>query len=129
MRIKQYFLMTDYSLWEVILNAHSPVPTRVVEGVLQPVAPTTAEQSSKGLDQIHDRLQKIVSQLEIHGVSLSQEDVNSHQLDNKDLKQNDVNDLEEMDLRWQMAMLTMKGHFARECKFPNDSRRHGVAES
>nr|GEX21265.1 ribonuclease H-like domain-containing protein [Tanacetum cinerariifolium] len=28
-----------------------------------------------GLDQIHDRLQKIVSQLEIHGVSLSQEDV------------------------------------------------------
>nr|GFB53723.1 hypothetical protein [Tanacetum cinerariifolium] len=32
--------------------------------------------SSKGLDQIHDRLQKLVSQLEIHGVSLSQEDVN-----------------------------------------------------
>nr|GFA55022.1 ribonuclease H-like domain-containing protein [Tanacetum cinerariifolium] len=28
------------------------------------------------LDQIHDRLQKLVSQLEIHGVSLSQEDVN-----------------------------------------------------
>nr|GFC91758.1 hypothetical protein [Tanacetum cinerariifolium] len=26
-------------------------------------------------DQIHDRLQKLVSQLEIHGVSLSQEDV------------------------------------------------------
>nr|GEZ63444.1 hypothetical protein [Tanacetum cinerariifolium] len=32
--------------------------------------------SSKGLDQIHDRLQKLVSQLEIHGGSLSQEDVN-----------------------------------------------------
>nr|GEZ97840.1 integrase, catalytic region, zinc finger, CCHC-type, peptidase aspartic, catalytic [Tanacetum cinerariifolium] len=32
--------------------------------------------SSKGLDQIHDRLQKLVSQLELHGVSLSQEDVN-----------------------------------------------------
>nr|GFC84418.1 ribonuclease H-like domain-containing protein [Tanacetum cinerariifolium] len=31
----------------------------------------------------------------------------SPQLDNKDLKQIDVNDLEEMDLRWQMAMLTM----------------------
>nr|GEW30436.1 ribonuclease H-like domain-containing protein [Tanacetum cinerariifolium] len=29
-----------------------------------------------GLDQIHDRLQKLVSQLELHGVSLSQEDVN-----------------------------------------------------
>nr|GFA95100.1 hypothetical protein [Tanacetum cinerariifolium] len=31
---------------------------------------------SESLDQIHDRLQKLVSQLEIHGVSLSQEDVN-----------------------------------------------------
>nr|GEY88212.1 retrovirus-related Pol polyprotein from transposon TNT 1-94 [Tanacetum cinerariifolium] len=33
MRIEQYFLMTDYSLWEVILNGDSPVPTRIVEGV------------------------------------------------------------------------------------------------
>nr|GEZ37427.1 hypothetical protein [Tanacetum cinerariifolium] len=135
--------MTDYSLWEVILNGDSPVPTRIVEGVVQPVALTTAEQklarknklkargtllmalpdkhqlkfnshkdaktlmeaikkcfggntetkkvqktllkqqfkkisgsSSEGLDQIHDRLPKLISQLEIHGVSLSQEDVN-----------------------------------------------------
>nr|GEX54207.1 ribonuclease H-like domain-containing protein [Tanacetum cinerariifolium] len=43
MRIKQYFLMTDYSLLEVILNGDSPVPTRIVEGVVQPVAPTTAK--------------------------------------------------------------------------------------
>nr|GEW15462.1 hypothetical protein [Tanacetum cinerariifolium] len=108
--------MTDYSLWEVILNGDSPVPTRIVKGVVQPVAPTTAEQklarknelkargtllmalpdkhqlkfnSHKdaktlmeaiekrfGLDQTHDRLQKLVSQLEIHGVSLFHEDVN-----------------------------------------------------
>nr|GFB87716.1 ribonuclease H-like domain-containing protein [Tanacetum cinerariifolium] len=98
-----------------ILNGDSSVPTRIVEGVVQPVAPITAEQklarknelkarkkhfegntetkkvqkillkqqfenffvsSSEGLDKIHDRLQKLVSQLEIHGVSLSQEDVN-----------------------------------------------------
>nr|GEW28900.1 hypothetical protein [Tanacetum cinerariifolium] len=44
MRIKQYFLMTDYSLWEVILNGDSPIPTKVIDGVVQPVAPTTAEQ-------------------------------------------------------------------------------------
>nr|GEZ00213.1 hypothetical protein [Tanacetum cinerariifolium] len=44
MRIEQYFLMTDYSLWKVILNGDSPVLTRIVEGVVQPVAPTTAEQ-------------------------------------------------------------------------------------
>nr|GEW44966.1 hypothetical protein [Tanacetum cinerariifolium] len=268
MRIVQYFLMTDYSLWEVILNGDSHVPTRVVEGVLQPVTPTTAKQKlarknklkargtllmalpdkhqlkfnshkdAKTLmeaiekrfggntktKKIHDKLQKLVSQLEIHGVSLSQDDVNlkhyntkpsfvsssntdtttdsvsaatsvsavcakilvsslsnvdslsnaviysffssqssSPQLDNEDLKQIDVDDLEEMDLRWQMAMLTMrarrflqktginlgingptsidfdmskvecynchmKGHFARECRSPKDSRRTGAAE-
>ncbi|GKG02874.1 hypothetical protein Tco_0310510 [Tanacetum coccineum] len=32
--------------------------------------------SSKDLDQIHDRLQKFISQLEIHRESISQEDVN-----------------------------------------------------
>nr|GFA43822.1 hypothetical protein [Tanacetum cinerariifolium] len=111
MRIEQYFLMTDYSLWEVILNGDSPVPTRLVEDkhqlkfnshkdakpLMEPiekcfggntetkkVQKTLLKQqfenffgsNSKSLDQIHDRLQKLVSQLEIHEVSLSQEDVN-----------------------------------------------------
>nr|GEW55055.1 putative ribonuclease H-like domain-containing protein [Tanacetum cinerariifolium] len=44
MRIEQYFLMTDYSLWEVILNGDSPIPTRVVDGVVQPIASTIVEQ-------------------------------------------------------------------------------------
>nr|GEV52212.1 hypothetical protein [Tanacetum cinerariifolium] len=87
----------------------------------------------------------------------------SPQLDNKDLKQINVDDLEEMDLRWQIAMLTMrarrflpktginfgdngptsmdfdmskvecynyrrKGHFARECRSPKDSRWSGALE-
>ncbi|GJY39630.1 ribonuclease H-like domain-containing protein [Tanacetum coccineum] len=33
---------------------------------------------------------------------------NSQQLDNKDLEQIDIDDLEEMDLKWQVAMLTMR---------------------
>ncbi|GJX50849.1 putative ribonuclease H-like domain-containing protein [Tanacetum coccineum] len=32
--------------------------------------------SSEGLDQIYDRLQKLISQLEIHGETISQEDLN-----------------------------------------------------
>nr|GEW05762.1 hypothetical protein [Tanacetum cinerariifolium] len=32
MRMEQYFLMTDYSLWDVILNGDSHVPTIVVDG-------------------------------------------------------------------------------------------------
>nr|GEV40518.1 hypothetical protein [Tanacetum cinerariifolium] len=45
---------------EVILNGDSPTPTRVVDGVIQ----------------IHDRLQKLISQLEILGESFSQKDIN-----------------------------------------------------
>nr|GEZ78338.1 hypothetical protein [Tanacetum cinerariifolium] len=37
----------------------------------------------------------------------------------------DADDLEEMDLKWQMAM---KGHFARECRSPKDTRKNGAAE-
>ncbi|GKF40048.1 hypothetical protein Tco_0120109, partial [Tanacetum coccineum] len=33
---------------------------------------------------------------------------NSPQLDNEDLEQIDIDDLEEMDLKWQVAMLTMR---------------------
>nr|GEW80136.1 hypothetical protein [Tanacetum cinerariifolium] len=180
MRIEQYFLMTDYSLWEVILNGDSPIPTRVVDGVIQPVAPTTAEQrlakknelkargtllialsdkhqlkfnihkdakslmeaiekrfggnketkkvqktllkqqyekfigsSSESLDQIHDSLQKLTANCKFL-------------LDNDDLKQIDADDLEEMDLKWQMVMLTMrarrKRHFVRGCRSSRDTR-------
>nr|GEZ67311.1 hypothetical protein [Tanacetum cinerariifolium] len=195
--------------------------------------------STESLDQIHDMLQNLISQLKILGVSLSQEDINlnlkifkaevmssssagttiqnisfvsssntystnepvsaaasvsavstkmplsslpnvdslsnaviysffasqssSPQLDNDDLKQIDADDLEKMDLKWKMAMLTVrarrflprtgrnlrangptsmgfdmskvecyncyrKGHFARECRSPKDSRRNGAAE-
>nr|GEZ26442.1 hypothetical protein [Tanacetum cinerariifolium] len=57
----------------------------------------------------------------------------SPQLGNEDLKQIDADDLKEMDLKWQMVMLTMgarkKGHFARKCRSPKDLRRTTVAES
>nr|GEW08376.1 hypothetical protein [Tanacetum cinerariifolium] len=36
--------MTDYALWEVILNGDSPPPTRSVEGVETPYPPTTVKE-------------------------------------------------------------------------------------
>nr|GEX72644.1 hypothetical protein [Tanacetum cinerariifolium] len=55
----------------------------------------------------------------------------SPQLDNDDLKQIDADDLDEMDLKWKMAMLSVecynchrKGHFTRECRSPKDTRRN-----
>nr|GEV91600.1 hypothetical protein [Tanacetum cinerariifolium] len=73
-RIEQYFLMTDYSLWEVIINGYSPVPTVIVEGAVQPTAILTVEQKLARRNEL--KLEKLVSQLESHRVSLSQEDVN-----------------------------------------------------
>nr|GEV04197.1 hypothetical protein [Tanacetum cinerariifolium] len=177
MRSEQYFLMTDYSLWEVILNGDSLAPTKVVDGVLQPIAPTITKQKlarknelkacgtllmalpdkhqlkvnshkdakilMKAIEKrfggntetkkIHDRLQKLISQLEVLGVSISQEDINLKFLRTSTSTQNiafvsssntgsttepvsvvasistiDADDLEEMDLKWQMAMLTMR---------------------
>nr|GEZ10880.1 hypothetical protein [Tanacetum cinerariifolium] len=44
MRIEQYFLMTDYSLWEVIINEDSPTPTVVIEGAIRPATILSADQ-------------------------------------------------------------------------------------
>nr|GEV76938.1 hypothetical protein [Tanacetum cinerariifolium] len=59
----------------------------------------------------------------------------SPQLENDDLKQIDADDLEEMDLKWQMAMLTVecynchiKGHLTRECRSLKDTKRNGAEE-
>ncbi|GKD47944.1 hypothetical protein Tco_1276920 [Tanacetum coccineum] len=142
MRIEQYFLMTDYSLWEVIKNGNK-VLRRTVGTVEQEYEPTTAEEkqdrrnemkaratllmalpnkdqlkfhsfqdakllmeaiekryggnkeskkvqrtllkqqyenfaalSSESMDQTFDRLQKLISQLEIQGEVINQEDMN-----------------------------------------------------
>nr|GEY52333.1 hypothetical protein [Tanacetum cinerariifolium] len=111
MRMEQYIQMVDYSLWEVIEN--------------------------EVLDQTFDRLQELISQLEtcsqVNTINASNIDnlsdavicaflasqPNSPQLVNEDLEQIYPDDLEEIDLKWQMAMLTMRarrGHFARKCK-------------
>nr|GEW48550.1 hypothetical protein [Tanacetum cinerariifolium] len=110
------------------------------------------ETSSEGVDHIYDRLQKLISQLEIHGETISREDLNlkllrintahgvsaanfktnasnlpnvdslcnaviysffaskstSPQLDNEDLNQIGPDDLEGIDLKWHMVMLTMR---------------------
>nr|GEY29652.1 hypothetical protein [Tanacetum cinerariifolium] len=137
--------MDSLSPQEVILNGDSPIPTRVVEGVLQPVAPTTAKQKLAKKNELKARV--LLSQLvlsavcaKLHVTSLPNVDSLSNaviylffasqstspQLDNEDLKQINVDDLEEMYLRWQMAMSTMRAR--RECRSSKDSKRHGATE-
>nr|GEV56747.1 hypothetical protein [Tanacetum cinerariifolium] len=191
MRIEQYFLMTDYSLWKVILNGDSLIPTIVVDGVVQPVSHKSAEQKLARKNELKARGSLLIAlpdkhQLKFNShkdaktlmeaiekrfggnkesnptqnlafVSSSNSDsttdsvsaatsvsavcaklpVSSHpnidslsnaviysffvsqstspQLDNEDLKQIDVDDLKEMDLKWQMAMLTMRARLMILC--------------
>ncbi|GJW79345.1 ribonuclease H-like domain-containing protein [Tanacetum coccineum] len=142
MRIEQYFLMTDYSLWEVIQNGNKVLKIKIRE-VEQEYEPTTTEEnqdrrnkmkargtllmalpnkdqlkfhsykyakllmeviekryrgnkeskkvqrtllkkqyenfsgsSTEIMDQTFNRLQKLISQLEIQGETISQEDMN-----------------------------------------------------
>nr|GEX50537.1 ribonuclease H-like domain-containing protein [Tanacetum cinerariifolium] len=189
--------MTNYSLWEVILNGNSPTPTRIVDGVVQVIAPTTAEQRLakknemkvrgtllmaltdkhqlkfnihkdakslmeatekrfRGNKEIKKRnkadleeqsLDDLFNNLKIYEAEIKSSSPTSHNtqnivfvssnnidstielvsvvpsvsaasfkalvstlsnLDKEDLKKFNADDLEEMDLKWQMAMLTMR---------------------
>nr|GEV09989.1 hypothetical protein [Tanacetum cinerariifolium] len=124
MRIEQYFLMTDYSLWEVILDDDSPTPTRIVDGVVQSIAPTTAKNKAdleeQSLDDLFNNLKIYEAKATVSTIlnvdSLSDAVIysffasqsNSPQVENEGLKQIDADYLEEMDLKWQMAMLIMR---------------------
>nr|GEY63467.1 ribonuclease H-like domain-containing protein [Tanacetum cinerariifolium] len=82
MRIKQYFLMADYSLWKTLMEAiekrfgGNKETKNVQKTLLKQQYENFTGSSSESLDQIHDRLQKLISQLEILRESLSQEDIN-----------------------------------------------------
>ncbi|GJY90592.1 hypothetical protein Tco_0505788 [Tanacetum coccineum] len=73
--------------------------------------------NSEGLHKGYDRFQSLLSQLEIHSAGVSTEDANKKFLsrslvainwDHEDLEQLDEFDLEEMDLKWQVAMISMR---------------------
>ncbi|GJZ51048.1 hypothetical protein Tco_0605563, partial [Tanacetum coccineum] len=167
MRIEQYFLMTDYSLWEVIKNRNK-VLRRTVGTVEQEYEPTTAEekqdrkatllmalpnkhqlkfhsyQDAKLLMEDIDKgyggnkeskmlLRSLPSEWKTHAlIWRNKVDIETISLDNftnntnstnkaddtahgvstthtqEDLEQLHPDDLEEMDLQWEMAMLTIR---------------------
>nr|GEV90861.1 hypothetical protein [Tanacetum cinerariifolium] len=131
-----------YALWEVIVNGDSPPPMRTVDGVEQSYPPTTAEEKLVRKNELKAKGTLLMAlpnehQLKFNSYkntkSLMEAIEKSPQLDNKDLRHIYADDLEEMDLKWQMAMLTMrarrflkktrrKGHFTRECKAPRENR-------
>ncbi|GJW95603.1 hypothetical protein Tco_0175275 [Tanacetum coccineum] len=55
MMIEQYFLMTDYALWDVIVNGDSHPPKKTVDGVEQTYPPTTAEEKLARKNELNAR--------------------------------------------------------------------------
>nr|GEY36858.1 retrovirus-related Pol polyprotein from transposon TNT 1-94 [Tanacetum cinerariifolium] len=111
------------------MNGDSLIPTRVVEGVLQPVAPTTTEQRLARKNEVkacgtllmalpdknklkfnsHKDAKTLIEAIEKRFVSAAASvSAACAKLHASPLPNIDVDDLKEMDLKWQMAMLTMQ---------------------
>ncbi|GKC10781.1 retrovirus-related pol polyprotein from transposon TNT 1-94 [Tanacetum coccineum] len=136
MRIEKYIQMIDYSFWDVIkrgatflkfqtvtgVTSETPITSQLLQAIKKRFGRNDATKktqrnllkqqyenfyasSSEMLDQTFDRLQKLVSQLELLGEKISQEDINQKLL--RSLSP-EWNTHAIMDLRWQMAMVTMR---------------------
>nr|GEY34518.1 hypothetical protein [Tanacetum cinerariifolium] len=106
MRMEQYLINTDYGLWQVIMNSDEPVQTtrdkngveiedakslwdaikssfggnveskKMQKTILKQQFENFFVSDTEGLDKAYDRFQKLISLLEVHGATVSNEDAN-----------------------------------------------------
>ncbi|GJY34682.1 ribonuclease H-like domain-containing protein [Tanacetum coccineum] len=106
MRMEQYLTNTDYALWQVIINGDEPMQTtkdengvetkdaktlwaaiksrfggnveskKMQKNVLKQQFENFSVSDTEGLDKAYDRFQKLISLLEVHGATISNEDAN-----------------------------------------------------
>ncbi|GJS01051.1 ribonuclease H-like domain-containing protein [Tanacetum coccineum] len=72
MWMEQYLQCIDYTLWEMVENGNAPIVTKSIDGKETVIPPT------KVIEQTYERLQKLISQLEMHGEVIPQEDINQN---------------------------------------------------
>ncbi|GJX76267.1 hypothetical protein Tco_0323078 [Tanacetum coccineum] len=79
MRMEKYLQCIDYTLWEIIENGNAPIVTKLVNGKETAIPPTSVEEKAQKRTKLKAKstlLQKLISQLEMHGEVISQEDIN-----------------------------------------------------
>nr|GEW18949.1 ribonuclease H-like domain-containing protein [Tanacetum cinerariifolium] len=99
-----------------------------------------ADLEEQSLDDLFNNLKIYEAEVKVNDAPSISAASSKAKLDNEDLKQIDPDDLEEMDLKWQMAMPTnrarsgfdmskvecynchRRGHFSRECRSPRNNR-------
>nr|GEV58644.1 putative ribonuclease H-like domain-containing protein [Tanacetum cinerariifolium] len=106
--VKDYYCR--WSSWKRLSeNGNVPIVTKTVDGKETVIPPTSVEEkaqrkqqyedfaasSTEVIEQTYERLQKLLSQLEMHGEVVPQEEINKKFL-------------RKMDLRWNIAMLTIR---------------------
>ncbi|GJT46998.1 putative ribonuclease H-like domain-containing protein, partial [Tanacetum coccineum] len=117
------------SLWEAIKNRFggNTESKKMQKTILKQNYENFAASSQEGLDKTYDRSTNEIVNTSYNVSAASSKDQastasyaddvmfsffsnqsNAPQLDNEDLEQIDADDLEEMDLKWQVAMLTMR---------------------
>nr|GEU81685.1 ribonuclease H-like domain-containing protein [Tanacetum cinerariifolium] len=79
MRMEQYLTFTDHALWEEAIKNRfggNKESKKMQKTILKQNYENIDASSQEGLDKTYDRFQKLISQLEIHGEAISQEDAN-----------------------------------------------------
>ncbi|GKE58812.1 ribonuclease H-like domain-containing protein, partial [Tanacetum coccineum] len=113
MRMEQYLQCIDYTLWEIIENANAPIVTKLIDGKETGIPPTSIKEKAQRRAEL-----KAIRTLLMALPNEHQLKFNSYKDAKTVMQAIESRFGEEMDLRWNIAMLTMRAR-----RFLKNTRR------
>ncbi|GJY65348.1 ribonuclease H-like domain-containing protein [Tanacetum coccineum] len=119
--MEQYLQCIDYTLWEIVENGNAPIVTKTIDGKETVIPPTSVEEKAqrraelKGVADSSTTIENL-SDVVIYSFFFAPTKYSTSRL----IRSTTINldDLEEIDLRWNIAMLTMRAR-----RFLKNTRR------